>query len=81
MSKNDPAFPSFEEHWIFSDNKQDYIAHMYPVGGVSKLEYFAAMALTGLLSDPDRSGSFNTYVSYAFDIAVTMVAEAEKRLK
>lgn len=49
--------------------------------GISKLDYFAAAALTGLLSDPDNWSEKATYVPDAFDIATAMLAESERRAK
>lgn len=46
---NEPAFPSSEERETFGNGQ--YRTVVVPVGGLSKREYFAAMAMQGILSN------------------------------
>jgi len=79
--QNEPAFatPAFEADMVIHDAKP----------GISRLEYFAAAALTGLASEliPDRqipgSKPSETETTVAcrqsFDIAEAMCAESQRR--
>ena len=46
MNKNDPAFPIIKS----SQNGNLQIVNIYSTGGLTKREYFAAMALQGILA-------------------------------
>lgn len=76
MSNNDPAFPHLHnscqrvndtEHWT----------------GLTKLEWFAGMALNGMLSNRFLTERYSTkgadMAKEAFDYADDMLAESEKR--
>lgn len=69
LMKNEPAFPIPLE----AENL-----------GITRLEFFAAAALTGILAAvPDDADSYSNDAAakWAFDIAESMCAEAERRLK
>lgn len=65
MSKNDPAFPT---------------SGQYRDLGLTKLEWFAGMALAGLVVD-NPGESKETISRWAFDLAEAMLAEADRRSK
>jgi len=68
MNNNSPAFPRPGTH-VWDDNP-----------GLTKREWFAAMALIGLSMAPDR-GSVEVVAAESFRMAEAMIAEAEKRAK
>lgn len=70
--KNEPAFPIS----IGSQNTYGYTGL-----GLTKLEYFAAMAMQGIRSNNSLNGNDNELAQAAFDIAEAMLKESEKRGK
>lgn len=52
MSKtSEPAFPSLQTFQKFDDHAGVYVDHMLPAGGLTKREYFAAMAMQAIAAD------------------------------
>lgn len=60
-----PAFP------VTNDAKTDE-------AGMSMLEYYAGQALIGLLSNPNRAGSYTDICQQAFQFGEEMVRESRK---
>jgi len=75
--KNDPAFPSGTS-WV---DAEGFHSQNASVPGLTKLEWFAGMALQGLIagSVPGELHDANYWTVMAFNIAEAMLAEAEKR--
>ena len=63
--KNESAFPIIAEDYIID-------------GGLTKREYFAAMALQGLLADYE-SESIEDYSKYAVKLADSLIEELSKK--
>jgi hypothetical protein len=70
---NRPAFPLATEE--LSDRHQNGIDIEH---GLTKREYFAGMALQGLLSNPERVGSIKEATKAAIWFADALIAELEK---
>lgn len=68
MSKNDPAFPLTEAAIAYYNRD-------FPMQGLTKLEWFAGIALAEL----DMTQDFRDVAAHAFDLAEAMIAESEKR--
>jgi len=70
MAQNDPAFPI--------ESRTDFYQQ-----GLTKLEWFAGMALNGMLSNRFLTERYSTkgadMAKEAFDYADDMLAESEKR--
>lgn len=67
MSANDPAFP----YVLRADSDSaEY--------GLTKREYFAAMALQGMLSNPDIRGSNESLAKTSISVADVLIKELEK---
>lgn len=95
MSKaNEPAFPSIESDPDYlrghdAEASTTVVARVYSTGGLSKREYFAAMAMQGLLAahhsdEWERcAGRQHTAAEWlvinAVDVADALLAELEKR--
>lgn len=78
MSANEPAFPIFDNYGCPNFNK---VTETY-TEGLTKREYFAAMALNGLtsnLTDWVSEEFFSKYAEQAFSFADAMIEESEKR--
>lgn len=83
--KNDPAFPALE-HMQECPNSCCAAFHHY---GMSKLEWYAGMALAGYFADSSSDAALQLnetvqqaaakQVIYFFDWAEAMLAESEKR--
>ncbi len=81
---NEPAFPRLEhvKHGNFSEARYVWETH----GGLTKREYFAGLAMQGLLANPSVkwpggrfSLSIGATVSDAANIADALIAELEKQ--
>lgn len=74
-NKNKPAYPSFERHDTFNEDMGKYEASFFQMGGLTKREYFVAMAAQGLAmhtgADPEGVAKF----------AVTLADELLKQLE
>jgi len=71
-TKNNLAFPLV---------CNDLSANKIVEGGLTKFEWFAGMALNGLLADGGRLDSFENVAKSAFTLAETMIKESEKYSK
>jgi len=69
-AKTDPAFP-----FVVNDRS----LNKYAMCGLTKLEWFAGMALQGLLADGSRIDLYTNIAKASFDLAEAMIAEREKR--
>lgn len=47
---NDPAYPGIDELHLIDEEAGKSLAHIIPKGGLTKREYFAAMAMQGYIS-------------------------------
>jgi hypothetical protein len=63
--KNESAFPIIAEDYIID-------------GGLTKREYFAAMALQGLLTDNESPNSREEFAGYAVKLADSLIEELNK---
>jgi hypothetical protein len=63
--KNESAFPIIAEDYIID-------------GGLTKREYFAAMALQGLLTDNESPNSREEFAGYAVKFADALIEELNK---
>lgn len=70
---NDKVSPLIETY--YGDHNQQYIVS---AGGLSKREYFAAMVLQGLLTDPDFSTGPKIAAETALRYADALIAELSK---
>lgn len=50
----------------------------HDIGGLTKREYFAAMAMQGLLADPRCDGTVERITARAVDAADALIAELNK---
>lgn len=79
MNKNDPAFPRSAH----DANYNNWCGHGSEfVGGLTKLEWFAGMALQAMteLHPTYNTGPCNqSAATRAFDLAEAMIIESEKR--
>ena len=75
---SEPAFPLMETRVHMDEGKLQetgiYLIHP----GLSKLEWYAGMAMQGILACPEASGSITSLTDYAFRCAEAMLKEAEK---
>ena len=86
MSKGDqPAFPGLQTFEKFNDERGSYEEYTLPAGGLTVRQYFAAMAMQGLLTADNFT--FNEYaagrnyldiVQQAVMSADALIAELEK---
>lgn len=67
---NEPAFPS-----VTWDGREFLPGHF---SGLTKREYFAVLAMQGLLADPANDGSPESLALYAVKYADALLAELEK---
>jgi hypothetical protein len=84
-NKNDPAFPVANDgKWLNSPEGKDWM----PFFGLTKLEWFAGMALQGFFASPDNMilppgqtvrEFAQKQVAYFYDYAEAMLEESEKR--
>jgi hypothetical protein len=81
MSKNDPAFPQVDVIASGQGGVIDLRPNFRPTPGLTKLEWFAAMALQGMCAGKDFSKPVDCVElsQFAFAVAEFMVKEAEKR--
>lgn len=70
MNKNEPAFPKLKTNWI------DAGLEHYFEGGLTKREYFAAAALTGLCTKVRVDGNPNPSFERAIALDALYVADA-----
>lgn len=79
MSKaNEPAFPASRRNWIGDSYNSSF--ESITSGGLTKREYFVAMAMQGVLA----SGGFSTQPHWAFltaEAAFTVADEIIKRIE
>ena len=78
MNPHDPAFPELKESLVANYDGEEK-THYESSGGITRLEYFAAAAMSGMLADPEVGGAPLLIAQSAFNIAEAMVTEAEKR--
>lgn len=77
---NEPAYPAIETRPAYDDERNLY-AETYSVGGLTKREYFAAMAMNGLLAGEYRDTSdrqLETVSVWAVKHADALLAELER---
>jgi len=78
-NKNDMAMPGIEQSWAQQQNGSDVEVRTYKAG-LTKREYFAAMALSGtdiyrvMLSGAD----VNQIAEYVLSVSDAMIAELNK---
>lgn len=77
---NEPAFPSIDIREEFDDHSGHYRKVMVPMGGLTKREYFAIMALQGMVSNsiPGDHHVPTICVMEAVALADLLLAELEK---
>lgn len=87
MNIYDPAFPELHERGEWSNSENRYIPHYVTVPGMTKLEWFAGMALQGMLAYSHVNLSTGNFIENctiedasrtAFAYAEAMVTEANR---
>jgi len=81
-TKNDPAYPTWSNVQRWNDNTGHYEDFWVAQDGMTKLEWFAGMAMLGMCAS--NSATYNRaapdmIAAWAFDQAEAMIAELEKR--
>lgn len=74
---NEPAYPAIETRPAYDDDRNLYAA-TYSVGGLTKREYFAAMAMQGLCYQSPVSWSSRNIAAVAVQNADAILAELER---
>jgi hypothetical protein len=75
-----PAFPTVATattHGFYADG-QPCMTHYGSRSGISVRDYFAAAALQGMLSDPDRGGAGSEFAQAAYSCADAMLKARER---
>ncbi len=82
--KDEPAFPGLTEFEQFDEDKGKYVTRTLPAGGMSLRDWFAGMALQGLLNCPLDKISYhatdNPFLAaeWAYQYADAMMKERVK---
>lgn len=82
MSKaNDLITPAFDAENDYTGNGSARLNRLIPNpnGGLTKREYFAAAALQGLSSNPDRTSNVHSLATGAVTLADALLAELGRR--
>jgi hypothetical protein len=77
MAHDDPAFPEIKSEMDWDPNKSENYTSTYSEGGLTKREYFAAAALTGLLANPRPPLDISEAVVRAITAADRMLSRLE----
>ncbi len=76
--KDEPAFPKTKSQTgkaFWSDDQ--YVKRVYSVGGLTKREYFAGLAMQGMVAR-GKGYDKNVFVESAIEIADALIAELSK---
>lgn len=57
FKNTEPAFPGVVDIERFEESLGKYVPHLVPMGGLTKREWFAGMALQGLMAQGSGMGS------------------------
>lgn len=80
--ENPPAFPTFEREQEWSDRDQRYNEIQIPFGGMTLRDWFAGLALQGMLASPndhfDGMGDLEKHTQRAYQYADVMLQERSK---
>jgi hypothetical protein len=66
---NDPVYPIFEE----------WIGNVFSYEGLTKREYFAAMAMQGIISNPNFNNNIQDCAKSSSIAADALIKELEKK--
>lgn len=70
---NQPAYP--QHGW---SSNPETVARMQSAQGLTKRELIAAMALQGILSDPNSKGTWNQFAECAIEYADALLAKLQE---
>jgi hypothetical protein len=77
---NEPAFPGLQTFERFNDERGAYEEYTLPAGGLTKRQYFAAVAMQGLTANsvPGQHHMPANLAQEAVQYADALIAELEK---
>lgn len=89
MNKNQPAFPQVKTEIDYDRETLSNYPSTYSVGGLTKLEWYAGLAMQGMQANPELLeavtktklvlGNYQKLMATkAFEIAQAMLAESER---
>jgi hypothetical protein len=79
--KTNPTDPTDWSQFIKSQTSIDGTVHEGVYPGLTKREYFAALAMQGLLASPTEIGSLNEFIEKAVISADKLIKELNKNLE
>ena len=76
--KDDPAFPEINSHEYRSEWNNSPLTRVQSYGGLTKREWFAGLALQGILSNASGIGEPEHWARYAVRYGDAILAELDK---
>ena len=79
--KDEPAFPVMEDVERFDEDQGKWVPHLVPQGGLTKREWFAGMAMQGMLAlgpiEGQEDCSIQGQARHAYRLADAMIREGK----